>query len=107
MECGPLFRGDGLRASDSGNRCKLYPLHILLPALVRYYTGMSEGAPQLWHGVEQSGMSKYLDLATDILERIVASPKFLPGLLSMAESVDGITEMVPHLRLLVDGMHIL
>ena len=106
-ECGPLFRGDGLRASDPGNRCKLYPRHILLLALIRYYTGMTEGALQPWFGVDQSGVSKYLNLAADTLERIVVSPKFLTGLLSMAESVDDIIDLVPHLRLLVDGTHIL
>ena len=42
---------------------------------------MSEGALQPWLGVEQSSMSKYLDLAADILEQIVVSPKFLTGLL--------------------------
>ena len=107
MEHGPLFRGDGLRAGDQGNRCKLYPRHVLLLALIRYYTGMAEGAMQPWFGVDQSGVSRYLDLAADILERIVVSPEFLTGLLSMAESVDDITELVPHLRLLVDGTHIL
>ena len=107
MECGSLFRGDGLRASDPGNRCKLYPRHVLLLALIRYYTGMTEGALQPWFGVDQSGVSKYLGLAADILERIVVSPKFLTGLLSMAESVDDIIDLVPHLRLLVDGTHIL
>ena len=154
-ECGPLFRGDGLRASDPGNRCKLYPRHILLLALIRYYTGMTEGAgltSPAWTSVpawtspawtspawtspawtspawtspawtspawtspawtspawtmDQSGVSKYLNLAADILERIVVSPKFLTGLLSMAESVDDIIDLVPHLRLLVDGTHIL
>ena len=85
MEHGPLFRGDGLRASDAGNRCKLYPRHVLLLALIRYYTGMAEGAMQPWFGVDQSGVSRYLDLAADILERIVVSPEFLTGLLSMAE----------------------
>lgn len=44
MEYGPLFRGGGSRAGDPGNRCKLYPRHVLLLALVRYYTGMAEGA---------------------------------------------------------------
>ena len=107
MECGPLFRGDVLRASDPGNRCKLYPRHVLLLALVRYYTGMAAGAMQPWFGVDQSGVSKYLGVAADILEQIVASPEFLTGLLSMAESVDDIVELVPHLRLLVDGTHIL
>ena len=107
MEDGPLFRGDGLRASDQGNRCKLYPRHVLLLALIRYYAGMSESSLQPWFGVDQSGVSRYLDLAAGILERIVVSPEFLTGLLSMAESVDDITELVPHLRLLVDGTHIL
>ena len=90
-----------------GDRCKLYPRHVLLLALIRYYTGMAEGTMQPWFGVDQSGVSKYLDLAADILKRIVVSPKFLTGLLSMAESVDEITEPVSHLRLLVDGTHIL
>ena len=107
MGYGPLFRGDGRRASDPGNRYKLYPRHVLLLALVRYYTGMAEGALQPWFGVDQSGVSKYLDLAADILEHVVISPKFLTGLLEMAESVEDITELVPHRRLLVDGTHIL
>ena len=107
MEYGPLFRGDGQRAGDPGNRCKLYPRHVLLLALIRYYTGMAEDALQPWFGVDQSGVSKYLGLAADILERVVITPKFLTGLLEMAESVDDITELVPHLRLLVDGTHIL
>ena len=41
MEYGPLFWGDEQRAGDPGNRCKLYPRHVLLLALIRYYTGMA------------------------------------------------------------------
>ena len=57
--------------------------------------------------MDQSGVSKYLGLTTDIPEHMVISPKFLTGLLEMAESVEEIAEPVPHLRLLVDGTHIL
>ena len=39
---------------------------------------MSEGALQPWLGVEQSSMSKYLDLAAG---QAAVSPKFLTGLL--------------------------
>lgn len=107
MEHGPLFRGDEQRAGDPENRCEMYPRHVLLLALIRYYTGMAEDALQPWFGVDQSGVSKYLGLAADILERTIITPKFLTGLLEMAESVDDITELVLHLRLLVDGTHIL
>ena len=104
MKCGPCF-GGRLVVRQPENRRKMYPRHVL--PLVRYYTGTSEGAPQPWPGVEQSSMSKYLDMAADILRQIVVSSKFLTGLLDMAESVDDIMEPVPHLRLLADSMNIL
>lgn len=42
MKYGPLFRGDGQRANNPRNRCKMYPRHVLLLALIRYYTRMAE-----------------------------------------------------------------
>ncbi|MCE2508333.1 MAG: hypothetical protein J4G04_03400 [Nitrosopumilaceae archaeon] len=79
---------------------------MLLLALVRYYTGMAE-RPAAVVRRGPADVSKYLGLAADILERIVTSPEFLTGLLAKAESVDGMIWLVPHLRLLVDGTHIL
>ena len=68
---GPLFRGDRQSAGDRGNRCKLYPRHVLLLALCRYYTGLTEDALGTWFGVDQSTVSRYLDLAADILTDMV------------------------------------
>ena len=103
---GPLFRGDGQSAGDRGNRCKLYPRHVLLLALCRYYTGLTEDALGTWFGVDQSTVSRYLDLAAHILTDIVVSPKFLTELIKTIGDVDDLKQLIPHLRLLVDGTHI-
>ena len=104
MEYGPPFREDGRRTGDPKNQHKSYPLHVSPP--VRYYTGVSEGALQPWLGVEQSNISKYLDLAADIPRKVVASPKFLTGLPAAAKSASDMTGPVPHLGMLADGTHI-
>ena len=103
---GPLFRGDRSSAGDRGNRCKLYPRHVLLLALCRYYTGLTEDALGTWFGVDQSTVSRYLDLAAYILTDIVVSPKFLTELIKTIGDVDDLKQLIPHLRLLVDGTHI-
>ncbi len=103
---GPLFRGDSRSAGDQGNRCKLYPRHVLLLALCRYYTGLTEDALGAWFGVDQSTISRYLDLAAYILTDIVVSPKFLTELIKTIKDVDDLKQLIPHLRLLVDGTHI-
>lgn len=94
----------GKTADNPKNRRMPYPLYVLPP--VRCYTGTSGGALQPWLGVEQPNISKYLDPAADIPGQVVASPKFLTGLLAAAKSVGAMTDLVPHLWMPADGTYI-
>ena len=64
----PLFRGDPRHAGKPGNRCKLDIRHHLLLMLARSYTGTGEERLQTWFGVDQSSVSRYLDIGYRILD---------------------------------------
>ena len=102
----PLFRGDARHAGKPGNRCKLFPRHALLLAAMRIYTGAGEDSMQPWFGIDQSNVSRYLDLGYRILGEVTATADFMTSLLKECKTVDDIREIIPHLRILVDGTHI-
>ena len=102
----PLFRGDDRNASKPGNRCKLYPRHILLLTAMRTYTAMQEEAMPPWFGVDQSSISRYLDLGYRILGEMTVTADFMTELLKACKSPDDMREIMLHIRILVDGTHI-
>ena len=48
----PLFRNDETRASDPGNRCKLYPRHALLMSLMYKKGNPTQGALAAFFGID-------------------------------------------------------
>ena len=50
----PLFRDDERRASDPGNRCKLYLRHALLMALVHKKDNPTQGVLAAFFGIDQT-----------------------------------------------------
>ena len=56
----PLFRDDAGRASDPGNRCKLYLRHALLMALIHKKDNLTQGALAAIFGIDQTTVSRYL-----------------------------------------------
>ena len=58
----PLFRNDETRASDPGNRCKLYPRHALLMALMYKKGNPTQGALAAFFGIDQATVSRYIDV---------------------------------------------
>ena len=102
----PLFRGDDRNAGKPGNRCKLYPRHILLLTAMRTYTAMKEEAMPPWFGVEQSNIPNYLNLGYRILAEMTVTADFMTETLKACKSPDDMREIMPHIRILVDGTHI-
>ena len=102
----PMFRGDARHAGKPGNRCKLFPRHAILLVAMRIYTGAGEDSMQPWFGIDQSNVSRYLDLGYRVLGEMTATADFMTSLLKACKTVDDIREIMPHLRLLVDGTHI-
>ncbi len=58
----PLFRNDETRASDPGNRCKLYPRHALLMSLMYKKGNPTQGALAAFFGIDQATVSRYIDV---------------------------------------------
>ena len=102
----PLFRGDARHAGKPGNRCKLHIRHLVLLTTMRTYTAAREDAMEPWFGVDQSNISRYLDLGYRILGEMTATADFMTSLLKKCKTVDDIREIIPDLRILVDGTHI-
>ena len=102
----PLFRGDARNAGKPGNRCKLPPKHVLLLTSMRTYTAAREDALEPWFGVDQSSISRYLDLGYRILGGMTVTADFMTEMLKACKSPDDMREIMPRIRILVDGTHI-
>ena len=102
----PLFRRDARHAGKPGNRCKLHIRHLVLLTTMRIYTAAREDAMEPWFGVDQSNISRYLDLGYRILGEMTATADFMTSLLKKCKTVNDIREIIPDLRILVDGTHI-
>ena len=73
---------------------------------MRTYTAAREDALEPWFGVDQSNISRYLDLGYRILGEMTVTADFMTELLKACKSPDDIREIMPHIRILVDGTHI-
>ena len=102
----PLFWGDARHAGKPGNRCKLHIRHLVLLTTMCTYTAAREDAMEPWFGVDQSNISRYLDLGYRILGEMTATADFMTSLLKKCKTVNDIREIIPDLRILVDGTHI-
>ena len=102
----PLFRDDEYRASDPGNRCKLYKRHALLLSLVHLYTGMHQEALGAMFGIDQSAVSRYLALNRRVLEKILPTAKTLSKAISLCRTKRAVLRFLqggPHGTFLLDG----
>ena len=101
----PPFRGDARHVGKPGNMCKLYPRHVLLLTAMRTHTATNEGAMEPGFGVVQSSISNYLDLGYRILGEMTITADFMTEVLKACKSPDDIREIMPHIRIPVDGTH--
>ena len=79
----PLFRDDERRASDPGNRCKLYLRHALLMALVHKKDNPTQGVLAAFFGIDQTTVSRYLQ----VMDRMLAET--LPTAAKISEEIAG------------------
>ena len=79
----PLFRDDERRASDPGNRCRLYLRHALLMALVHKKDNPTQGVLAAFFGIDQTTVSRYLQ----VMDRMLAET--LPTAAKISEEVAG------------------
>ena len=79
----PLFRDDERRASDPGNRCRLYLRHALLMALVHKKDNPTQGVLAAFFGIDQTTVSRYLQ----VMDRMLAET--LPTAAKISEEIAG------------------
>ena len=79
----PLFRDDDRRASDPGNRCKLYLRHALFMALVHKKDNPTQGVLAAFFGIDQTTVSRYLQ----VMDRMLAET--LPTAAKISEEIAG------------------
>ena len=59
-----------------------------------------------WFGVDQSSIYRYLDLGYRIPSEMTVTADFMTEILKACKSPDNMREIMPHIRILVDGTHI-
>ena len=79
----PLFRDDDGRASDPGNRCRLYLRHALFMALVHKKDNPTQGVLAAFFGIDQTTVSRYLQ----VMDRMLAET--LPTAAKISEEIAG------------------
>ena len=92
----PLFRSDETRASDPGNRCKLYPRHALLMALMYKKGNPTQGVLAAFFGIDQATVSRYIDVLDEVLEAV------LPTATNISKEIAG-TETKEDLKKIISG----
>ena len=95
-EQAPLFRTDENNATQAGNRCKLYPRHVLLMVLQHYKNDLTqEGMTTIWR-LDQSTISRYLKLAKSILKDIMPTADNLYQDIINATTVDELLKIIKY-----------
>ena len=103
----PLFRDEGRRASDPGNRCKLRRRHALLLELIRLRTGLSQWALGAIFAVDQSAVSRYLALDRRVLEKVLPTARTISKAIAACRTSKQVQEFIPGGKdglLLLDGV---
>ena len=104
----PLFRDDAGRASDPGNRCKLYLRHALLMALIHKKDNLTQGALAAIFGIDQTTVSRYLQVMDRMLAEILPTAAKISEEIAGAKTKEEFKRIVPGPDggdIFIDGTH--
>ena len=104
----PLFRDDAGRASDPGNRCKLYLRHALLMALIHKKDNPTQGALAAIFGIDQTTVSRYLQVMDRMLAETLPTAEKISEEIASADTKEEFKKMVPGPGggdIFIDGTH--
>ena len=99
----PLFAED--EKSKPGNRCLLGRREVLYLALVRKRHNMRQKALAVMFGINQSTVSRYLEFADKILEKILPTADNTTELIKKAKTRKEAEKIVPDKTLITDATH--
>ena len=102
----PLFLGDGERASDPGNRCKLRAEEMVLMHLEGIRPNLSQVVRATDHGIDQSTVSDYEGFMRGIESGIFPDPEVLGEMIDTVRTRDELADFVTGWRARMDGTHV-
>ena len=91
----PLFRDDGSRVPDPGNRCKLRFRHALLMSLMRKKDNPTQGTLQAIFGVDQTSVCRYLKVMDWMLAAVLPPAKNVSEEIASCETKEEFKRIVP------------
>ena len=100
----PLFAEDG--KPDPGNRCILDRRHVLLLALVRKRSGMTQAALGILFDVDQSTVCRYLRFADSVLAVVLPTADRMTRLVKAAKTREEFEALVPGGTIIMDGTEV-
>ena len=103
-----LFRDDKSRASDPGNRCRLFLRHAILMALMRKKDSPSQGTQQAIFGIDQTSVCRYLKVMDEILDAVLPTANNISKAIASCETKEEFKKIVPGDDggdVIIDGTH--
>ena len=91
----PMFRDEGRRASDPGNRRRLHRRHAPLLGLGRRYAGVPPDTLAVMFAIDGGAASRYLALDRRILERVLPTARTISGAIAACRTPGQVQEFIP------------
>ena len=107
-----LFWDDDIRASDPGNRSKMYIRHSLLLALMRKKGGSTQEELAAMFGVDQSNINRSLAASNHILSEVLPTAHKMTQLIREVDTLMGLKKIIPQdpatgkVAVVLDGTHV-
>ena len=93
-----LFWDDDVRASDAGNRSRLYIRHSLLLSLMRKKEGTTQAELAAMFGVDQSSINRSLEASNCVLSEVLPTAHKMSWLIREVDTLIGLKRMIPRTR---------
>ena len=107
-----LFWDDDVRASDPGNRSRLYIRHSLLLSLMRKKGGTTQAELAAMFGVDQSNINRSLEASNHILSEVLPTARRMTQLIREADTLTDLKRVISpdpatgKVAVVLDGTHV-
>ena len=107
-----LFWDDDGRASDPGNRSKIYMRHALLLSLMHKKGGHTQSELGAIFGIDQSNINRSLSISNKILAEVLPTARKMTEKIKEAETLEDVEKIISpdpdtgKITVVVDGTHV-
>ena len=90
-----LFWDDNIRASDPGNRSRLYIRYSLLLSLMRKKGGTTQAELAAMFGVDQSNINRSLEASNRVLSEVLPTARRMTQIVREADTLTDLKRIIP------------